>query len=186
MSLPFDAPLSGRHMVFPLLFAAAVGARLGLDAAALTRGLARFRPEHGRMEVRQKRGIWVIDDCYNANPASMEAALDFLLQVPLPGRRFAVLGDMLELGRYSGHYHRKVLARCEDAAGLEAVFVFGDEFAQAVDGPGPQGRVHLSRTKEEIATALAERLRPGDALLVKGSRGVALETVLEKLFSANA
>jgi UDP-N-acetylmuramoyl-tripeptide--D-alanyl-D-alanine ligase len=184
MTLPFDAALSGRHMAFPLLFAAAVAAELGLGPEVIERGLARFKPEHGRMEVRQERGVWVIDDCYNANPASMEAALDFLLSVPVEGRRFAVLGDMLELGSYSDGYHRAALERCGAASGLEGAYVFGAEFLAAAGGPGSHGRVLAARTKEEIATLLAERLEPGDALLVKGSRGVALETILAKLFSA--
>ncbi|MBI4870512.1 MAG: UDP-N-acetylmuramoyl-tripeptide--D-alanyl-D-alanine ligase [Candidatus Riflebacteria bacterium] len=182
LRVPFDAPLSGRHMVFPLLFATAVAARAGLDAATIERGLARFRPEHGRMEVRQQEGIWVIDDCYNANPASMEAALDFLLSVPVAGRRFAVLGDMLELGPYSGDYHRRMLERCRDASGLEAAFLFGGEFQKATPDGNSGNRVRVLARKEAIAGELAERLVPGDALLVKGSRGVALETVLQALF----
>ena len=183
MKLPFDAALCGRHMALPLLFASAVAAELGLDATVIERGLARFKPEHGRMEVRQERGVWVIDDCYNANPASMEAALDFLLSVPVEGRRFAVLGDMLELGSYSGGYHRAMLERCAGAAGLEGAYFFGAEFLAAASGPGLRGRAIVSSTKEEIAKALSERLATGDAVLVKGSRGVALETILAKLFS---
>ncbi|MBI4866818.1 MAG: UDP-N-acetylmuramoyl-tripeptide--D-alanyl-D-alanine ligase [Candidatus Wallbacteria bacterium] len=180
--IPFTSPVSGRHMAYPLLFAAAVAARLGLGAEAIGRGLAQFRPEHGRMEVHRSGEVWIIDDCYNANPASMEAALDFLLSAPVEGKRWAVLGDMLELGGHSAHYHRQVLARCEGAAGLEAAFCFGKEFLDAAGGPTRGGRVELHASKSAIADTLRARIGPGDAVLFKGSRGVALETILRELF----
>ncbi|MBI3889966.1 MAG: UDP-N-acetylmuramoyl-tripeptide--D-alanyl-D-alanine ligase [Candidatus Wallbacteria bacterium] len=182
--IPFSAALSGRHMAYPLLFAVAVGARLGLDAASLRRGIESFHPEHGRMEVRDSRGVWIIDDCYNANPASMEAALDFLLDLRLSGRRWAVLGDMRELGDRSAEFHREVLHRCRIAAALEGAHFYGNEFLAAAGGAGRDGKISIHSAKDPIVRELRERLEPGDVVLFKGSRGVALETMLEGLFPA--
>ncbi len=184
MEIPFDLPLSGRHMAYPLIFAAAVAAHLGLDEQTIRGGIAAFRPAQGRMDIGNRGGVQVIDDCYNANPASTDAALDHLEEAPVSGKRYAVLGDMLELGEESGHYHRKVAARCLKSTRLEQVYLFGEEFRAALAGDEPTGRVQRIDDKDRISSLLAERLQKGDCLLVKGSRGVALETVLEKLFGA--
>ena len=90
------------------LAAAAVGFALGLPGAAIAQGLARFRPAAMRSQVVTHHGVQIINDCYNANPASMKAALQLLAQWSPARERIAVLGDMLELGRENQQMHREV------------------------------------------------------------------------------
>jgi UDP-N-acetylmuramoyl-tripeptide--D-alanyl-D-alanine ligase len=124
-------------------------------------------------------GVVVVNDCYNANPMSMRAALDELVQTA-PGRRVAVLGDMLELGeREERRYHRE-LGEQAQAAGVALLITVGSRAAWAAESF--QGGEHLhARDAIEAASLLRGRLAPGDTVLVKGSRGVALERVAEEL-----
>ncbi len=124
-------------------------------------------------------GVLVVNDCYNANPMSMRAALDELA-LTAPGRRVAVIGDMLELGaREERRYHRE-LGQQAQAAGVALLITVGSRAAWA--GESFRGGEHVhARDAIEAAALLRPRLAPGDTVLVKGSRGVALERVAEEL-----
>jgi UDP-N-acetylmuramoyl-tripeptide--D-alanyl-D-alanine ligase len=123
--------------------------------------------------------VVVVNDCYNANPMSMRAALQELATTAA-GRRVAVLGDMLELGGFEEERYHRELGEQARAAGVELLVTVGPRAAWA--GEAFSGGEHLHAADAEGAAALlAGRLRAGDVVLVKGSRGVALERVAERL-----
>jgi UDP-N-acetylmuramoyl-tripeptide--D-alanyl-D-alanine ligase len=133
---------------------------------------------------RLPSGVLLVDDCYNANPASMKAALLTLRQLAGQGRALAALGDMLELGAAEGDLHRE-LGRDAAAAGLAALAAYGPRARLARDaaveaGLAPTDAFHTEDPRA-LAAFLRERLRPGDVLLVKGSRGMKLERLVEAL-----
>jgi UDP-N-acetylmuramoyl-tripeptide--D-alanyl-D-alanine ligase len=157
--------------------ALAVGIALGLDAHQLKHGLASYEPppSHGyaRMEVQRAGPLTILNDTYNANPASMRMALRTLAMYPAT-RRIAVLGDMRELGAAAREEHQEILSLALQTA--DVVLLYGQEFAGVV---GEKGLVFASH--EEIVDRLKEIAREGDVVLVKGSRGMELEKVVEEL-----
>ena len=133
---------------------------------------------------RLPSGVLLVDDCYNANPASMKAALRTLRQLAGGGRALAALGDMLELGPTEGDLHRE-LGRDAAAAGLAALAAFGPRARLAREAaarrrPDPSDTFH-TEDPQALVAFVRERLRPGDVLLVKGSRGMKLERLVEAL-----
>jgi UDP-N-acetylmuramyl pentapeptide synthase len=124
-------------------------------------------------------GIVVINDCYNANPMSMRAALDDLAasEVRPPGRRVAVLGDMLELGPDEDRFHAEIGAHAREA-GVDVLVAVGPRAAHFADG---YGDVIALPDAQAAAAAVPELLAPGDTVLLKGSRGVGLEVVARAL-----
>ncbi|HEY7599586.1 MAG TPA: UDP-N-acetylmuramoyl-tripeptide--D-alanyl-D-alanine ligase [Candidatus Limnocylindrales bacterium] len=181
-----ESPALGRHGVHNALAGAAVGIAAGLDMATIVAGLARpYRAPHRSTLVEM--GPWlVLDDSYNAAPDSMAAALDLL--ATLPGRKVAVLGEMLELGEGSAAAHRAVGEHAGRVAGLVvAVGPTADLYAAgAAAGPA---EVHALADHAAAAELLAASLRPGDVVLLKGSRGAAMDEllpVLERLAGAGA
>lgn len=174
----------GTFMVANALAAAAVGWTLGIDIADIRVGLEAFRPVKGRMTHREiAGGVNLIDDTYNANPGSMAAAIQTLADLGRSSRRVLVIGDMLELGEQSAALHAAAgeLAAC---SGVDALFVAG-QFSAAVARGARQGGLHGDKifegSREEILATLKERLRPGDWVLVKGSRGMGMETIVQGL-----
>ncbi|HUP82992.1 MAG TPA: UDP-N-acetylmuramoyl-tripeptide--D-alanyl-D-alanine ligase [Candidatus Limnocylindria bacterium] len=178
---PARIPALGRHSVHNALAAAAVGHALGLDATQIVAGLAQpFSVPHRTTLVRA--GDWrILDDTYNAAPDSMAAALDLLAS--LPGRRVAVLGEMLELGDLSDEAHAKVGANAARAAQLlVAVGPFAALYAKGARAAGMDGAAIVETPDREAALAqLERRLRPGDIVLVKASRGAELDLLVEDL-----
>ena len=174
-------PALGRHSVHNALAAAAVGDALGLDAATISAGLAQpFSVPHRTTLVRA--GDWrILDDTYNAAPDSMAAALDLLAS--LPGRRVAVLGEMLELGDISDEAHKKVGAHAATAAELlVAVGPFAHLYAAGARAAGMDAAAIVETQDREAALAqLERRLRPGDIVLVKASRGAELDLLVDDL-----
>jgi UDP-N-acetylmuramoyl-tripeptide--D-alanyl-D-alanine ligase len=126
-------------------------------------------------------GIVLINDCYNANPMSMRAALDDLAATA-PARRVAVLGDMLELGDERGPELHRDVAAYASACGVELLLAVGPQAAEM--GETFVGEIHLAPHAAAAAEVLAPLLRPRDTVLVKGSRGVGLERVAETLLAA--
>jgi len=124
-------------------------------------------------------GVLVINDCYNANPMSMRAALEELATAAA-GRRVAVLGDMLELGEHDEHRYHRELGEQAQAAGVALLITVGERAAWAAESFA--GGEHVAAPDAPAAAELLRtRLMPGDTVLVKGSRGVALERVAEAL-----
>src|SRR3954470_21055070 len=123
-------------------------------------------------------GATIVNDCYNANPLSMRAALDDLATHETAGRRVAILGDMLELGPAEDEHHRDIGAYAA-AAGVDVLVTVGPRAARMLDAYDGEG--YAVADASEAAAMTAELLGAGDVLLVKGSRGVGLEVVAETL-----
>ncbi|MDD2603227.1 MAG: UDP-N-acetylmuramoyl-tripeptide--D-alanyl-D-alanine ligase [Desulfobacteraceae bacterium] len=175
----------GAFMVVNALAAAAVGWEAGLSIREVAAGLAAFIPVAGRMTVKQTGGgVVVIDDSYNANPASVVAAIEALAARRGSGRTALVLGEMRELGTQAVDLHRGVGGTAA-RAGIHRLWVTGAQLAQAMaDGAvaaGMAARDVRLGPKEEIVADLAAWLAPGDTVLVKGSRAAAMETVVAAL-----
>jgi UDP-N-acetylmuramoyl-tripeptide--D-alanyl-D-alanine ligase len=174
-------PALGRHSVHNALAAAAVGHALGLDAATIVAGLAQpFSVPHRTTLVRA--GDWrILDDTYNAGPDSMAAALDLLAS--LPGRRVAVLGEMLELGDLSDDAHRAVGAHAARAAQLlVAVGPFAPLYVAGARAAGMDAAAIVEAAgRDEAMDRLESLLRPGDVVLVKASRGAELDLLVDEL-----
>ena len=171
-------PALGRHNVANALAAYCVATRLGLPARQVIQELKNFRQTGMRQRVVDSHGVKVIEDCYNANPDSMRAALEMFRDFPCQ-RRFALLGDMLELGEISRAEHEE-LGRLAAASNLEALVTYGEQAQRTAVTAAAKGlRTLYAHNYEEAAEALLRQVHPGDAVLVKASRGMALEKVLE-------
>jgi len=174
----------GAHNLSNALAAAAVGHLLGTTGTMIAKGLARFRPAAMRSQVSLWGGVRVINDCYNANPASMKAAIELLVELGAGTRTVAVLGDMLELGPDTVALHREVgayLAR-RGVSVLIACGVLGHEFAEGARAAGMAPDHVIETTDAAAAAAMAKAIvRDGDVTLVKASRAMRLERVIEVL-----
>jgi UDP-N-acetylmuramoyl-tripeptide--D-alanyl-D-alanine ligase len=180
-------PVLNRVMIANALLAAAVGGECGLTLEEIGRGLESVTLPGARMQVVEARGAWIINDAYNANPSSMKAALAALKEFPGANRRVAVLGSMGELGQHAAELHRQV------------GFAAGESGAQFLIAAGPHAEAYLlgamgaglrnvarALDAEEAAVALAGILRPGDVVLVKGSRFMGMEKVVEAIAGKGA
>ena len=170
LRLPFTSAHMRRNALAALAAARAVGVE---PHGELSVALSRFRGQ--RLEL--PGGIVVVNDCYNANPMSMRAALDHLA-ASASGRRVAVLGDMLELGPEEARFHAEVGAHAR-GAGVDVLVAVGPRAGHLADGFG--GPVELLPDAAAAAARVPALVRPGDTILVKGSRGVGLEVVAEAL-----
>ena len=171
-------PLAGRHNARNLLLAVAVARELGVALAALQE--LEVAGSEGRNRRLQLSGLTVLDETYNASPEAVLAALDLLASQD--GRRFAVLGTMLELGEQSEALHRQVAERARQR-GLDGLVVVasGAEAAAMAEAAAGLPCLAVVESPEQAAGPLAEWLAPGDVLLLKASRGVALERLLPLL-----
>lgn len=181
-----DLPLPGAHYVSDFLAAAAAAHHLGVADEAIVAAAPSLRAAARRGQVVELAdGITLVDDAYNSNPVAVEAAVEALelLRPSGGGRRVAFLGDMLELGSTGPELHRRtgrlVGPRVDVLVAVGALAAHLAEGARAKGGPA----VHLFAGSEEAAAAAAGLVRPGDAVLVKGSRGVRMERVSEALVS---
>ncbi|MEA3231124.1 MAG: UDP-N-acetylmuramoyl-tripeptide--D-alanyl-D-alanine ligase [Thermodesulfobacteriota bacterium] len=174
-------PATGRFMVSNALAAAAAGYLAGLSCEEIQNGLYHFRSVSGRMNViPTKRGITIIDDTYNANPASMEAAINTLATVAGNDRSILVVGDMLELGDETDRLHRQV-GKLAGRAGITRLYVTGPHAGFVAEGAragGMDKNQVITGEKEAIITDLKKQLKTSDWMLVKGSRGSAMEAIV--------
>lgn len=182
-----NLPLPGRGNFFDALAALAVAQELGLTPEEMKRGLAKVQPLFGRSQVL-KGNVTFIQDCYNANPDSMEAALDFFSDLELDsGRKVLVIGDMLELGVASEEAHRAAVSQAQKTGSALMIFL-GDAMSAAgnsVCGSGSES-VLLQAGKDQdtiqkVVEKLASFLQAGDVVLLKGSRGMGLERITAAL-----
>ena len=171
-------PLDGRHNARNLLLALAVGSHLGVDPASAAQ--LQVNIPGGRNRRLQQGGLTLLDETYNASPEAVLAALDLLADQP--GRRFAVLGTMLELGDRSVELHQQVAARAA-ALKLDGVVLVdgGDEGQAMANVVSGLDRLALVATPEAAAVPLGQWLQAGDVVLLKASRGVALERLIPLL-----
>lgn len=179
-----DLKIPGRFMVSNALAAAAAGYLCGLDAHEIKTGLERFTAVPGRMHVIDTaKGFHIIDDTYNANPGSMKAAIMTLKS--LKGRRngFMAVGDMYELGpeAEAGHENIGWLAGQSGISGLFATGSFAATVAKGARRGGLGSECIFTGNREDIAEHLIKRLGPGDWVLVKGSRAMGMEKIVQQL-----
>ncbi|WP_159883942.1 UDP-N-acetylmuramoyl-tripeptide--D-alanyl-D-alanine ligase [Paenibacillus puerhi] len=176
----FAIPLLGAHNVLNALAAYAVGRHFGLDDSSIAKGLSGVKVTGMRIEVLEAPGgltIW--NDAYNASPTAMRAALALLHEAKGFERKYACLGDMLELGPDEAELHREV-GRFLDPAQVAGVFTFGPLSLHLAEGAKerfPEGTVWHFREKEELAHALQAVASPRDVVLIKGSRGMRMEQI---------
>lgn len=182
--IPVRIRVQGGHNVTNALAAAAVGVVLGLPGVAIARGLSRFRPAAMRSQVSIVRGVKLIVDCYNANPASMKAAVGLLAQTSGRRRTIAVLGDMLELGPNAPQMHEEVGAyvASHGIGHMVACGTLGRSLARGAKQAGMDpSRIVEVQDARAAATRAKNLVKPGDAVLIKASRGMQLERVVEAL-----
>ena len=179
---PVTIPTVGIHNVCNALAAMAVGYVTGVDSAAAASALANYVPAGMRQNLVQVGGVQVIEDCYNASPDSMRAALQTLGKLPVH-RRYAVLGAMLELGDYAKEAHTQV-GKMAAENGIDGVLAYGADAAYIVEAAKQAGleNARLFDTKEALAQSLAQQVQPGDGVLFKGSRGMHLEDVMHTVY----
>lgn len=179
---PVRLAVPGQHNVENALAAAAGACALGIDAGTIGHGLCQYAGTEMRTRVvHTPRGVTIIDDSYNAAPASVEAALRLLATAE--GRRILVFGDMLELGQEGPEAHRQAGADAADA-GVTWLLVVGELAKLAAGSAGERGvDATCHDGPEAVVAALKPELRPGDTVLVKGSRLMQLELVVEGLLS---
>lgn len=184
ISVRVSAP--GTFMVLNALAAAAAGYHAGVSILEIKAGIEAFQPGRGRMNTIEKNGIHIIDDTYNANPDSMKSAIHTLLALKKKNRGFVVLGDMLELGDYADILHREIGERVStsDITRLYITGSYSDAVKKgALDGNMATDNI-ITGTHAEILEHLKTDLTAGDWVLVKGSRGMKMETIIQGLINS--
>jgi UDP-N-acetylmuramoyl-tripeptide--D-alanyl-D-alanine ligase len=181
-----EVPLIGRGNLMNVLAATAVAVEFEIPLDVVAGEVSRLRPASHRGDVvRLSMGATLVDDSYNANPTATKGALDVLARSTAAGRRIAVLGEMLELGVQSKRLHEDV-GRAAAATGVDVLFTVGGPSAEAMGAAAVEAgmasrTVRHFPTSDEAAVALAATLARGDLVLVKGSRGVKTDRVVERL-----
>jgi UDP-N-acetylmuramoyl-tripeptide--D-alanyl-D-alanine ligase len=177
--VPVALPIPGRQLVPAALAALGAAHALGVPLAEAAVALGTLEQPAHRMEVRRGPGITVIDDSYNASPVAVQAALAVLRDVP--GRRIAVLGDMLELGSFSADAH-EALGR-DAARSTDVLIAIGDLARTAVDAARAAGlaEAYWAREPGEALVVLRRMQQQGDTILVKGSHSLALDRLADAL-----
>lgn len=174
----------GEHLAWCAVAAAAVGHSLHVGADAIGQALTRYAPVGMRMRVEELAGVRVLNDAYNANPASMFAALRTLAQ--LPGRRIAALGDMLELGSIEEEAHASV-GKLLQGLDLDLVALAGPRMGRIADDLRSAGvTVIQADNSDDLGQQLQGQIQAGDVLLLKGSRGARMERILQAMRTQEA
>ena len=183
-------PLLGRHFVPDALAAVAVASLFGIEMKKAKEALEGFQPSPMRMEiVYLEGGKTLINDAYNANPGSMDLALETLTEMKGKGRAIAVLGDMLELGSHTEEAHQQVGQKAEELS-IDLLLTLGEQ-APVVAGSAirhglPPEKAKVVESHREAISILKEIMREGDWVLVKGSRRMAMEKIVEGLTERRA
>lgn len=184
-STQFVVPVWGRHHLTAALAAIAVGRLFGLELAEIADALAKFDPVPMRCEVLQLRGATWINDAYNASPTAMKAALELLRDFDAAGRRIVVCGDMVELGSKAPLLHARLGNQVVNIAGADLLIACGEHACHVVGGAQaaglPAGRAIACKTPEDALPYLGQAIVPGDVVLLKGSRAMAMERIIDSL-----
>lgn len=178
-NFPVFVPVVGKHNVYNALAAIAVALELGLTPSDIAAGFKSYKASGMRLSIETKGSYTVINDAYNASPLSMSAAIDTLVEVA-PGRKVAVLGDMLELGSIAPEAHRRIGRKLAQQK-IDIVVTVGMLAELIADSAREYGlrNVAACRTHDSAMENLHKMLQPGDTILVKGSRGMKMENIVE-------
>ena len=184
---PISLQLLGRYQVYNALAAAAATSSLGVEMEGMKGGLDAFQPSPMRMElITIGEGINIINDAYNANPKSMESAL-LTLEEMRGGRKIAVLGDMWELGEYAEQAHRE-LGRAVSEGGVDLLFILGQFAIHVAHGAQEAGMdpqtIVIGQGHHDVGLRLAQTVKKGDWVLVKGSRIMKMEEIIKEMRNA--
>jgi UDP-N-acetylmuramoyl-tripeptide--D-alanyl-D-alanine ligase len=174
--------IPGTHNASNALAAIAVGEHFGIAPEKIRFVLENAQAVAQRMQILRRGELTIINDAYNANPESMRAAVEFLAAMPVRehGRRVAILGDMLELGEAAPAAHQEI-GELISTLPIQAVFAFGPQMKHLVGAIGEILWAEHFDDKSKLCKEVKRSLRPGDVILVKGSRGMTMEEVIEKL-----
>jgi UDP-N-acetylmuramoyl-tripeptide--D-alanyl-D-alanine ligase len=183
--LQLEVPVWGRHHLSAVLIAVAVGREFGVPLAEIADGLAGFEPPGMRCQVSRLRGAVVVNDAYNASPSALRAALELLQSIDARGERIVVCGDMRELGPETENWHRRAGEEVVTICGADRLVACG-HFAQDVVVGARRAGMHPRRTiafrhVQQAAEHIEQTIAPGDVVLVKGSRALAMERIVEQL-----
>ncbi len=186
-TFPVELPVEGEHNVRNALAAIAAAMELGAGVEDVQTALRGFENVGMRQKIYEQNGFQIIEDCYNAGPQSMEAALKLLGERPCQGRRIAVLGSMLELGNRASAEHFRIGRLA--AKRTDLLMAYGESAREyvtgALTGGMPQRDTLSFDTPEATANALKMRAREGDTILFKGSRGMCMEQILTLFLADN-
>ena len=179
-----EIPTDSRNLTFlkNVIAAASVSITLGVDWNVFRDRISTFDPPKGRCQVKQFNSVTVIDDTYNANLESTIAALDYLKAFGGNGRKVFIFGDMFELGQDTESHHRKIGEKCKQT-NLDAVYLLGEKtlFTDMELNSSTTHRHYSSKNK--LISSLKDSFKEGDKILIKGSRGMAMETIIQGIFS---
>ncbi len=176
-------PVPGRHNAVNGTLAIAVSHMLGLSTEEAEAGLSKLQLTGSRLKLLENDKVRVIDDTYNASPDSMKSALKVLERSPCSGSRIAVLGDMYELGEQSGRQHFEVGLFARNLR-IDKLLAVGEEAKHIAEGAsGGPLQVMYFKKKEELYGKMNQLIGTGDIILVKGSRGMKMEQIVEKILS---
>ena len=175
-------PGTGEHLVLNALAAFGAGRAMGIPAETAIEALKNYTPSGQRQRVVEHEGVTMVEDCYNASPDSMRAAIATLAQFPCDGRRIFVAADMLELGDVTEQSHREIGALCAEK-GIDLLLTWGEQArlaARTAQAAGMEAR-HFEE-KTELARYLAATAHRGDVIWCKASHGMALEEVIAAFY----
>ncbi|MFW6137573.1 MAG: UDP-N-acetylmuramoyl-tripeptide--D-alanyl-D-alanine ligase [Spirochaetota bacterium] len=177
----------GLHAIINATASVLVGIDFGLSMKEIKKGVETCTPQTGRGRVYHYNGATIIDETYNANPLSVNAALELLGWLKVRGRKIFVFGDMLELGASSYYYHREICTGIMHNR-INLLFTFGEQAEITAEACAAKGCVTVKHFScvENVAAELKEILKQGDVVLIKGSRAVELDRVVKELIKAGA
>lgn len=181
-STHFDLPVLGVHHALNAAQAVAVGVELGIPMSDAAKGLSSLQITAGRLDIKSEKGMKdavIIDDAYNASPDSMRAGIKTLLSMEGP-RKVAILGDMFELGEQTREFHRDI-GKFAAEAGVDLILGVGDLSKELVEAAGSNAQ-HFE-TKQDLMAKLPQLIENNDVILIKASRGMALDEVVDYLLS---
>ncbi len=176
----------GKHLAYSALAALGVGLSQDFNLIDLSESLSQYKSPVGRLRLIEGiKNTYILDDTYNASPKAVHAALDTLEELPATGRKIAVLGDMLELGKYTVEAHKAIADRAIKVAniiftvGLRAKFISEEAKSQGFSSDN----IFEFSTSQEAGKPLQETIKEGDLILVKGSQGIRMEKIIEEIMA---
>jgi len=182
----FIIPMPGRHFVYAALAAIAIALKFGLRREQIRQSLLNIKPQPMRGTIEERDGKIFILDYYNANPSSMKSAIDFLNDVAGDKKKVAIVGDMLELGKYSKQLHTK-LGKQIAKANVKKILAIGEYSSYVLKGALLGGikkdNIYTAKDCKEALPLAKKMLQKGDVVLLKASRGIHLETLYQNIFN---